>query len=335
MPKRKAKRARRKSPNRDLNIPKVTWRALKEPSERQDRANMRYFKLETLASATERRLTQGDRFIAPSIQALLGAAPLSALTFTLEAEDHRRFVFRINAINIKKKRGTLAFIVAKDREKLSAIASAEHKHLELLHPRAPKDVLLAYRGGKLFLPDRYRRKDQGREIYAYLAEWPAGFAPLALGKQQQFMMLGKQRHTFTRAETETIKLLLAKMMLRAYDPLKRDGMIVPNIPSGEVYVRKTASGRLRLKLAACPKMALRVAPARLLGAILNARWHAGENTMDGAPEDPRLFFESIVEVAGNTAARHWVQAFLKLERTRKRDAVRTNYIEKLSSCVEM
>jgi hypothetical protein len=265
----------------------------------------RYYQLETLASATEWMLRTSDRFIVPSVQEVLGPAPLVVLGFELFQEGKYQFIFRLRATNAKGKEGVFAFVVAKKHEDYSALARAEHRNLQVLYDRAPAVIVKPFRGGNIFLPDRHHRAEHGREIYAYLTQWLNGFQEMGVSRDLQFIVNVKAPHTFTIAQTEAIKGRMIEVIARTYDRTRRNGMDMPQVASGDFVVSWPCKGVPRLKLIACRRLLTHLTPANLIHRIAGASWPWGRREFRLAPLDPRVLFEAFVNARGPEEARAW------------------------------
>ena len=269
----------------------------------------RFYQLETLANATEWLLRTSDRFILPSIQEILGPSPVKALSFELFQEGKFQLIFRLRASNAKRKQGSFAFVVAKKHDDISVIAQREHQNLRLLHERAPSSVVQPYRGGTIFLPDRHKRADHGREVYAYLTHWLEGYYELGVTRELQFFVNVAKPHTFSIAQTEALKASMVEIIARTYKPAKRNGMDMPQIASGDFVVNGSGRGVPRLKLIACRHMLEHVTPAKLIDRILGAAWDWGSREFRIAPEDPTLLFEALSRARGEEEARAWMAQY--------------------------
>lgn len=266
----------------------------------------RFYKLETLENATDRMLQDNDRFILPSIQEILGPAQLSTLGFELFQEGRYQLIFRIRAANARGKKGSFGFVVAKNSEECSAVARNEHRNLRLLHERAPKHVVRPYRGGTIYLPDRYQRQGHGREIYAYLTQWLPDYDELGVNKNLQCIANVMRVHTFTLDETDAIKGMMCETIFKTYDPTTRTCMALPETASGDFVVHWPRKGPIRVRLIACRKLLNRIDPPRLLAEVMNASWDWAGRRFRIMPEDPELLHQALEKGLGQNAARQAV-----------------------------
>lgn len=266
----------------------------------------RFYQLETLASAVERMIRSKDRFVIPSVQEVLGPAPVTSLAFELFQEGKYQLIFRLRACNVKRKEGVFAFVAAKRPADYSDIARQEHGNLRLLNQRARDYVVRPFRGGMVYLPDRHGRTEHGREIYAYVTQWLTGFHEMGVNANLQLIINIVPRHTFTIAQTEDLKGRIIEIIVRSYDPAKGDCMEMPQIASGDFVVTAPKKGVSRLKLIACRRLLEHVTPAKLIHRIVTASWEWGDRTFHLAPEDPEILFGSLVRAVGRDTARTWL-----------------------------
>lgn len=293
---------------RDTSGPRIQWLNLVPMLDFWGREIQRFYKLETLASATEWSLRGPDRFILPTIQDVMGPSAVTSLVFELFQEGKYQLIFRLQAFNAKRKRFVFGFVVAKHEGAYSDVARAEHANLRLLHERAPNWVVRPFRGGSLFLPDRHHRKDRGREVYAYLTQWLSGYHELGVSRDLQFFINVAKPHTFTLAQTEELKARMVEIIARTYDAERRDGMDMPQVASGDFVVTPPAPGPLKLKLIACRRLARHLTPARLVHRIVSTTWDWGGKAFRIAPVELSALYEGLARARGKEEAREWMEA---------------------------
>ena len=331
MPARKS-RKRRPSTKKQGGL-NIRWAPFPAMQDERGRAFKRSFQLETLAGSVERRIRTSDRFIVPSIQSVLGSGNLSSLTFELLHEDRRRLIFDFRVINTRSKRGRFALLVAKNPVAFSEMLEAEHRNFQLLSARAPDKMLQVYRGGKLFLPDRHRRAEMGRELYAFVAESPANSYPLGVGRNGQFMASQPKRHIYTRKATEELKALIIEGVLQSYDSEKCECIAISDLNAEDVFVQTTRHGKLRIRIVSCPKILSRINPARVIKLILGTTWKSGESSISLAPEEPRQLFEQFVAVLGREMAVESFRSFLRGAKEQRQRGASAPYLAALAECL--
>jgi len=288
---------------------RIRWDGLRPMFDFWGNEIKRFYQLETLAGAAEWMLETGrDRFLIVSIQQVLGPAPVTSLVFELFQEGKYQLIFRLRAINARRKDGTFALVVAKHAEEYSRVAQAELGNLHTLYKRAPMAVVKPFRGGHIYLPDRHRRAGHGREIYAYMTQWLGGYHELGVNRDLQFFINTQRPHTFTISQTELLKAQMVEIIARTYDPAARDCMDMPQVASGD-FVVTASHGTPRLKLIACRRMIKNVTPAKLIHRIVSAKWDWGGETFRILPVEPDALFEALGRAAGADVARVWLREY--------------------------
>jgi len=312
MPQRRRRNPRDKAATAALPF-KVRWSGFRPFYDYWGNELKRHYQLETLAAATEWMLRGNDRFLVPSVRAVLGPAPISSLSFELFQEGRHQLIFFLFAANARHKRAAFAYVAAKNAEEHSAVARAEHRILETLYQRAPQCVVRPFGGGGVFLPDRHGRKGQGRKIYAYLTEWLATYHELGVTRDLQFFLNVLKPHTLSRAQTEFIKGLIVETMARTYSAKERNAMAPPEIASGDFVVTRPDRGPQRVKLIACRAM-VRATPGKYLQLIFASTWDWGGKTFRLCPETPGMLFDALARALGAEHARAWVAEYAALVR---------------------
>jgi len=280
----------------------------------------RYYKLETLASATEYMIsTKKDRWLLPGVQMVLGPAPVVSLSFELFQEGRYQLIFHLKAVNARRKQAEFAFVAAKQGDEYSTIAMAEHANLIALHRRAPNHVVKPFTGGTIYLPDRYGRVEKGREVYTYLTQWLSVYHELGVTRNLQFYINVKTPHTFTIAQTEAIKAQMIDTVVRSFDPEKGECMTMPEIASGDFVVTwpKGRNDIPKIKLIACRKMLRRMTPVKVIDAIAGASWDWAGQRVHLTPEDPAMLYAGFVAALGKEQARAWFEQYVQALTTRR------------------
>ena len=288
---------------------RVQWENLKPLYDFWGKEFKRFYKLETLASAVEKRLAERDTFILPSITGAMGQTPIVSLRFELFQEGKFQHIFRVQASNAKRKRGNFAMVAAKNAEEFSQLAKSEHANLVMFHKRAPNHVVEPFKGGTIYLPDRFRRKEHGREVYCYMTRWLGTHHELGIGRDLQFFVNVKRPQRFSHAQTQALKCRMIEVMLRTYDPGERNCMALPEIASGDFVVTKPGDGPPKVKLIACRNIMTRVTPAKLINKILQAKWNWSAQTFRLRPDDPKDFLEAMANVLGKKQALGWLSQY--------------------------
>ncbi len=296
-------------------LPRIRWSGFRPMNDFWGQEIKRFYQLETLASATEWMVRTRDRFLVQSLQDAMGPAPIMALHFELFQEGKYQLIFRLDASNAKRKRGQFAYVVAKHHEEYSKVARAEHTNLRVLNQRAPGSIVKPFRGGTVFLPDRHHRASHGREVYAYLTQWLGGYHELGVNRNLQFFMNVPKPHTFTIDQTELIKGQMVEIVLRTYDPAKKDCMDMPQIASGDFVVTPAGRSQPKVKLIACRRMLTHATPVKIMQRIFQASWEWDGKELRLPPSDPAVLRQAFVRALGKEQAAAWFGDYAKAVRS--------------------
>lgn len=314
---------------RDLAL-STKWLNLVEFHDHRGKAWRRFYKLETLASAVDKLAHEGDRFIQPAAEQLLGPGKLTQLTFTLAGEDELRLIFQLKLSHANRRRGTMAFVVAKNPDEASRRVALESKHLRILSDRIPGDMAAPLRTGTVFLPDRYRRQEHHRELQAYLTALPGGFEPLGIHRNSQYMACGAAPHTFSKRETEALKQKMVTIIVSAFHPIKGDGIDTHQLDPSSFQVNRSSKAKPKLKLFNCVHMQTRLTAAKVLGFLLTDTWKSRDVESPIAPDDPELFYEAVADAAGKDTGAQWMRQYVRLAKVRKVKAPAPEYLAALA-----
>lgn len=289
--------------------PRTRWSGLDPLLDAYGNERKRFFKLETLANATDYFLRRPDAFIVASVQDALGPFPVTALAFELFLETPGKLVFRARATNAKGRQGTFSFVVAKNDDPYSGRLAIERASLWRLYQQIPKLVLKPLRGGTVYLPDRHGRSDQGRSIYGYMAEWPSGFHEIGVGKNGCFFIQGQPPQPVTAEQTETIKARMAALVAATFHERRRDCIEIPDIDEADFLASRPQQGAIRLKLVTCRGVLKHMTPEKVLHRIADASYAWRGRRVPLLPRDSALFLDELSEVLGAEEALGWLRAY--------------------------
>lgn len=268
------------------------------------------YQVETLSNAIAKLTATKDLFITPSIQEAMGPAPILSMTFDLLCDGDHRLVFRLAAVNAKRKRASFGFVVTKQSGKAIQAAKKEEANLRHLAEREPKWVLNPLRSGAVFLPARKRVKAQGRDVYAYVTEPLTGY-PLTFlrGFQWGYEHDGVRR--LSGEDEENVKFRIVEGLARLYNDETRQAMAPPQIGFGDVLVsfsKKRVSG---VKFIACRGLRRIVKPEYFLNDLLTEGNTYGTRKISIVPADPSALLKALVRGAGQDTAMNWITQYLK------------------------
>ncbi len=327
---RKPKKHTGQSSRRSDLSTSTKWLNLVEFKDERGKAYRRFYKLETLTSAIDKMVREGERFLVPAIQKMLGRGALTSTVFELHDEDPLRYIFHGRATYGNKKRISFRLVVAKNQEEATRRVATEFKHMSALYERIPDHMVQPVLSGAIYLPDQYRRQEHSREVGAYITSAPSGFEPMGIHRNLQYMSLGSAPHTFSKKETEILKQRMSTIVLAAFADTSRDGIDTHQIDRTTFQVYRPSRGLPKLMLFNCVHMQPRLSPQRLMGFLLTDLWknHGVESPI--APDDPRLFYKALVEAVGKDTAKQWIEHFARLAAKDKIKAPKDGYVEELA-----
>ncbi len=269
----------------------------------------RFYQLETLKSAVEKALIEQDRFVYAGLQTEVGTAPISSCTWDLVYEDAVRLVFLVQVATQTRKRATLRVVVAKNHQECSAKLLREYEMLTLLHQRAPTRVVAPCHHGVVFLPDRHRRRDMNREVFAYMTKDVPGAAPLYVASNTQLAFHDPRPRRFSKKDTDAIKKAMTTLLVALYDEERHHGLD-PAALYPECLAVTPTQGASTLVLMHCPRLRKHLSATTLLHHILYGVFKTDDAILPLAPAYPEDFFAALCDGASPETARTWCRAFL-------------------------
>jgi hypothetical protein len=295
----------------DGNVLFIKFKNLEERLDYQGKEIKRHFKLETLTNAVEKQIRAHDRFILSSIQQVMGGTKMKTITFDLVAENRYKLTFHCKAINVNRTQASFAFVVAKNSQEYSELVRKEVGMLRMLHERLPKWTVEPLKSGQVFLPDRHRRKEFERDLNAYMTVWPKGFHELKVQKNNCLSVGGTRGSHFTHVQSQALKRRMVEIILRTYDPVRRNGMAIPQLLSGDFFVTGVSKVASQLKIMGCREIQNRVSPIKMVHRILDAAWDWNKRPYILAPDDPREIVQAFVNALGKETAMEWLSDYKK------------------------
>lgn len=302
-------------------------------------AHKRFYKLETLRNAIEKGLAERDRFLYAGIQSQLGDVPLGAVSFDLIYEDAARLTYRVQASNRARKRVALRLVAAKNHEEHSAHILEEYETLKVLHERAPDSVPAPCAHGVIFLPDRHKRREVNREVFAYIARDVAGAAPLYVASGTQLAPHDLKPRRFSVRESEALKAALVRMIAGMYDENTTTGFDPAVLYPECLTAAKDTTGAPVLFLVQGRRMRRRFRPHTLIHNLLFSVLKSDVHVFPLAPARPEEFLDGLCAAVGADRACAWCRSFLSKSATMQSHAHEEllpgrEYLAALASLVE-
>lgn len=296
---------------KDGNVLYIKFKNTQPRMDSEGKEIKRFFKIETLTNALAKQIRTNDKFVLSSIRQVLGAVTLKNIDAELIQESKYRLTFRLKIQGEHRKQATFGLVVAKNDKECSEIVKKELSLMHILYERVPKCVVEPLKGGTIFLPDRHRRTDHDRDIYAYMTNWISGFHELAVQSNGNLALKSPRLTRMNAAQTQAAKRRMVEIILRTYDPTRRNAMSIPLVPVAEFIAAKQTKGTPQIKLSACTDMQNRVSPAKMIHRIVSAEWKLGKQVYCLMPADATEFVQALTNALGKEDAIDWLSQYKK------------------------
>jgi hypothetical protein len=271
----------------------------------------RHFKLETLTNAISKQIRTNDKFVLSSIRTAFGNVPIKNLDFELVAESRYRFTFRVKVQTANRKQATYGLVVAKNHSEYSELVRKEHVLMKVLHERLPKCVIEPLKGGTVFLPDRHRRTEFDRDVYAYMTSWNGGFHAMEVQRNNNLAVNTGRLSRMTPTQTQALKRRMVEIILRTYDASRRNAMSIPLNPVSDFLASKPSTGNPQLLLVGCTDLQNRVSPSKMIHRIVSAEWTINKKVYCLMPNDVSEFMQALTNALGKADAVDWLSQYKK------------------------
>ncbi len=305
----------------------VVWPGLNEWEKVNEKDFKRFFRFETLENAIQGLLRNPECHIMQSIQAVMGREVLTQLSFRIVHESRADLTFKLEAVNAKKKPGHFAFIVAKNDQECTTVVNAKYRRLLQLHQQVPKYTVKPLELGTLYLPDRHRRKENDRDIAAYMTSWPLGFVPLIRHQSGQYAAYEDTVRLLRKVETQQVKMRLSEMLIESYDAMTRECAAIPKANDGNLLVKRDKKTPARVVFVGADLHRIRMSPAKLIGSIVGSEEDA--NCIPILPEEPIKLVEALNNVLGKETAITWISQYVGAADKHKVPTPHPDYLDAL------
>jgi hypothetical protein len=237
---------------------------------------------------------------------------LRTVTADLFQEGEYAYVFRVTVNVGDRKNSRLALIVAKDEERMSRLAGLEHGNLKRLHLRCEDLVVRPFEGGCLVLSG----PRHGR-VYLYFTAWLNRFHELGVQhKNMNFYVNELPFQYFDSLTSDRIKSRMIEIMLRLYDPVRREAIEPPKVGAGDfVITRKSPHD---LKLIACRKILKGVSLDRCIALYFGYHGTWGDRLFHFFPKETGPLREALIQGLVIPHGLRAEEVFLALKRYRDR-----------------
>lgn len=281
------------------NIVHVKWtktRSLQLPGLAEAKE---FFRHETLEHAVEKLLVSRDPLLQPALRKLLGDAPLFSLTLDLAWEEAHRFCYLVTASNRNRDKGTAVLMLARNHQEYGVALRAECENARALYEADPKHVAPFLGAGFVYLPDRYRRAEMGRELPAWLAAWPADAAPMAPGNPAQLAAGGAGGvRLLTRRDTDKIRAGIVTLLFRVWRAQAGRSLNLSALRPQDFLVAREGDAGLRPVLLGTRARLMALPAEKFVRRVLAAAWDSPSGPFALAPSDPALFLEAVTAACG-------------------------------------
>lgn len=271
----------------------------------------RHYQIETLTNALSKQIRTNDRFVQPSIRQVLGNVQIKSIDLELAEESKYRLVFRVKVSAMNRAQATFGLVAAKNAQEFSELTKKELTLMRILHERMPKLVVEPLKGGTIFLPDRHKRKEFDREIYAYMTAWNSGYHEIGVQANGNFLLQSPSPARLTPAQTQAAKRRMVELILRTYDLTRRNAMSIPIAPFGDFIISKPAQGTPQIKIGGCTDMQNRVSPAKMIHRIVTAEWTVRKKVHRLMPDDAEELVQALTNALGKEEALSWLSQYKK------------------------
>lgn len=289
--------------------PRIKWRGFNDtPNVKADEQHQRYYKAETLESAFAKLLATNDTLIAPALKTLSADADTANITLQLHYEFAHALIFHGSAGGKGKKPAEFRLIVAKDAEDRSLAVRRTWKALTHAYSRAPKNALRPLAETKIFLPDRHRRVEKGREIYCCVTAVAPQAHPLCVARGGRLAELLHTPKLLSVADEAQVCRRLIQLAAQLYDAKAQTGVILPDLASNQIEaIRKGRNIRL---LVALPEgLRTRLTVPRFIHELVT--WNAAGAGTTARIRPPELedFHAALVAGVGPETAADWLSRY--------------------------
>jgi hypothetical protein len=284
----------------------------------------RFFKLETLLNAVEKCLNEKDRFIHAGLTSIAGDVPIVALQGDLTYEDENRLVFSLVLTTRARKRVCAQLTVAKNHEECSATLEKECMALGYFSGLCPERIISPTRYGFIYLPDRHKRKDVKREVFAYFCAGPPTLAPLYVASPTQLAPHGPKPKRYTLKETEFLKQSIIGIVARCYTETTFLGIDPDDLYPECFAIKEQQKSGTSVHLVQCPRVRKKLRTGHLIQKLLFGTIKTQKQVLPLAPARPEMFFTALAEAITPEKAREWCNAFF----SHRKALIETSHMEK-------
>lgn len=318
MPRPGPRKRRPKPPGRGKRRPaaqrhspglRLTWRGLIDvPNEQVDQPHQRFFKGETLQNAVARLVSSRDTLIAPALDALDPGMQPHAIAFELHYEFAHALVFRAAAAAKGRKPLEFRLIVAKDDQERSKRLRRTWKALAFARDRAPDHVVRPLSSATVFLPDRHRRTDKGRDIFCCTTAAVPAALPLCVARGGRLAELAHAPRLLSVREEAQACIQMIQLAARLYDPKAQTGVLLPDLTSNQIEVTRKAKS-IALHLVLPDGLRTRLTVPRFVHELVTWNVSGAGAAVRVKPPEVDAFYGALSDAVGVETATDWLARY--------------------------
>lgn len=269
----------------------------------------RYYQLDTLTNALDGELDAGNAFFFAIATKEMHSRRLAALHGALSFENDAILEFNLTFTAASRKKARLRLVVAKNDGELAEVVTAQFDILKSLAKRLPKHVPTPLKQGRIFLPDRHRRRNLDRQLPAYVTRPLPKAAPCAITKTGQFTIGHPQPKLLSQNDSEALKRRLLELCFRSYHAPDGSAMPPPRLDQGALRLITHANARPEPIVAECRTLWTGLTTTSLLHRVTGFDWTAQGVPVPLLPRDPGLLSQALINALGKDDAIRWLTAY--------------------------
>lgn len=296
---------------------RIQWRGFTDtPNVRADKRHQRYYKSETFQNALAKVVNAGDFLIAPAVEALAPGAEIASIKFDLLREYEHALIFAGLVTLRGKKNLPIRLLAAKDDDKHTATLRHTARALAHAHERAPQHTLRLLSSGNLYLPDRHRRIEKGREILCCVTSFLPDSFPLCVARGGRLAVVLRAPELLGIAEEENARIGLIELAARLYDAKNQTGILLPDLARDQIEIlRKRKTPQVVVSLP--DGLRTRLTVPRFIHELASWTASGAGSTLRVRPNDLDDFIAALSAGAGEAVAHDWLSRYKRSVMDRK------------------
>lgn len=222
---------------------------------------------------------------------LAGPREITAIGLELFQEGRLQLVFRVELRGRRGERRQCGLVLAKEGGGVGEQARREADLLRRLGQAAPGCCVEVLGDGEFL-----RRTESGRVVplYYYLSRWLPAHRELAADRSHHFFVndITLEYHR-TRLDGEALRAEAIRILAALYDPQRRQGLVTPEVNSGDFVIRVPPRAPYELLLIAARGLTREEEPGMLVARLAGPAGRYADRPFRLCPAEPRRFFRSL------------------------------------------